>query len=164
MSVMEELLTMALPETTTERLLAVADLIESEPERYDQTFYFNTAGNIDVLIEEVIAGQGYVVCESTACIAGWGVVLSPAALTADYPKDGDDLWEVAGAEALGLEGTLAICLFDPTFRMPIPEVADILRRLAKIPEGDRDIRHAHEVLTDEQVHVLLRGFLVDEVL
>lgn len=154
---------MSLPETTTERLLAVADLIETEPERYDQGFYFDDGEDGDCFVTDVIGGKGYAVCNSTACIAGWAVVLSPETLIDGYPVDNDEAWEVAGGKALGLAGKLALCLFDPTFRMPTAEVADILRRLAKLPEGERDVNHAFQVLTGEQAAVLLSGFLIDQV-
>lgn len=128
----------ALPKTTTERLLMVADLIELHPERWDQESYVMD-GNCSINDPEDVAGSGLPKCGTTLCVAGWGVALTPAAELAHL-----DDWDEAGSKALGFDEALGEYLFyrigDPNdgsaqaIRKVMPGV---LRDLAAIPEGER---------------------------
>jgi hypothetical protein len=144
---------MDLPETTTDRLSAVADIIDLTPERWDQTFWFATGddeacGWTEVNPSDVI-GRGFQ-CNSVACIAGWAVALSEPSTQNAFWRS----WDVAGRHALGLTHALAVLLFRADLPLGPDEVADVLRRLAKLPDGDRGMLGAKRVLTDEQYEVL----------
>jgi hypothetical protein len=152
-----------LPTNSTDRLLAVADIIELEPERYDQHEWWDDG------IDDVgrptrmpwhIAGQGHA-CNTTACIAGWGVALCDV----EFPINQANPWEVAGASALGLHMGLATSLFEYGVADRLgsnAEVADVLRRLAKLPEGERHYAEALKVLTDEQAKAVFNFFDEDD--
>jgi hypothetical protein len=148
-----------LPTNSTDRLLAVADIIELEPERYNQGDWWDDGINDDdrsPLMPWHIAGQGHA-CNTTACIAGWGVALCDESL----PINMANPWEIAGAWALGLHMGLATALFDYGTADRLgsnAEVADVLRRLAKIPEGERHYAEALKVLTDEQAVAVFNFF------
>jgi hypothetical protein len=133
-----------LPTTTTERLLAVADLIESHPTNYYQEVWWedNDARPATVL------GRGYQ-CDTVACIAGWAVALTPA----DWNYAGWE-WTDAGSCSLGISVGLADRLFYGNFEAPVAEVVDILRRLAKLPEGERTTTGCLSVLTAGQLSLL----------
>lgn len=145
---------MNLPETTTERLLAVADIIELEPEKWEQSaWYFNDGEgrNCDVCSPASVAGDRPP-CGTTACIAGWAVVLNPqfgALLGAS--------WHMAGAVSLGLDHELALNLFDADLTGTPAEVADLLRHIAKLPAGKRTIGNLEAILPDKLVTVLRTG-------
>lgn len=137
-----------LPDNTTDRLLAVADIIEFTPERWQQQVWFND-GEESYDFPALVIGRGSQECGTVGCVAGWAVALS--ALT---PWGAS--FELAGAQALGITGYLADDLFDGGLALTLDhhEMADILRRLAKLPEGGRDIDAARTVLTAKQCAVL----------
>lgn len=132
----------SLPQTTTERLLAVADIIDLNPERWDQSCWIDTG---DMAIPGGVYGRG-MECGTTACIAGWAVILTPRPTDAPMGYD----WYWAGAQALGLDVDFAEYLFRATLPLDHTEVADVLRRLAKLDEGERTGDRIAEVLTPEQ--------------
>lgn len=150
---------MNLPTNSTDRLLAVADIIELEPERYDQHDWWDDGIEDDGLLPRMpwhIAGQGHA-CSTTACIAGWAVALCDESI----PINMANPWEVAGASALGLGLGLATLLFEAGVADRLgthAEVADVLRRLAKLPEGERHYAEALKVLTDEQAVAVFNFF------
>lgn len=118
-----------LPLTTTDRLLAVADIIEFEPEKYDQEYYAYEQGNNHREEPDVlgVAGLGSA-CGSVCCVAGWAVHLTPR----EQIHPAHD-FEEAGAIGLGLTIDCASELFDGenphVFEMP-----ELLRRLSKCDE------------------------------
>ena len=141
-----------LPDNTTDRLLAVADIIEFTPERWDQGAWLIERSDFDVTVHDIprsAIAHGVKECGTTACVAGWAVALTPEV---QMPVTAVHDWEMAGAAALGLHENLAYELFDGTLSdyMTHVELADVLRLMAKIPEGERDVNHAQEVLTCEQ--------------
>lgn len=141
-----------LPLTTTERLLAVADVIETHPAQYRQrTWYdddFVCSGD-----PRVVHGRGYQ-CDTTACIAGWAVALTPAEFQLPEPNEASEYWTDAGATVLGISGALARHLFNGGLRASAATVADILRRLATLPEDQRTIADALPVFTGEQLNLI----------
>jgi hypothetical protein len=139
---------MPLPETTTDRLLAVADIIDLSPERWDQGCWFACE-----LVEPQpldVTGRG-MTCGSVGCIAGWAVALTPLSPHTSFWKS----WDVAGRHALGLNASVALRLFRADLPMGPGEVADVLRRLAKLEEGERSLAGARRTLTDEQYELLV---------
>lgn len=140
---------MTLPETTTDRLLAVADIIDLTPERWDQGVWFASA-HVEQPNPTDIAGQG-VECGSVGCIAGWAVALTPRSAQNAFWRT----WDVSGRQALGLSTSLAFPLFRGDLPMGPGEVADVLRRLAKLPEGERCLQGAESVLTEDQYELLV---------
>jgi hypothetical protein len=140
---------MSLPETTTDRLLAVADIIDLTPERWDQAYWFLIDDDEPNLRE--LIGQGHR-CGSVGCIAGWAVALTPRSAANGYWLS----WDVAGRHALGLHMSLAVQLFRGELPLGAADVADVLRRLAKLPESERGLAGAKSVLTGEQYELLAR--------
>jgi hypothetical protein len=139
---------MGLPETTTDRLLAVADIVDLTPERWDQCFWF-----LCELAEpqpNEVAGRG-VTCDSVGCIAGWAVALTPSTERTKYWRT----WDIAGKHALGLSEDLSFPLFRAELPMGAGDVSDVLRRLAKLPERERNLAGAETVLSAEQYRLLL---------
>ena len=146
-----------LPDNTTDRLLAVADIIEFTPERWDQGTWLIERSDLDVTVHDIpksAIAHGVKECGTTACVAGWAVALTP---DDQMPVTVLHDWDRAGAVALGLSEDFADYLFDGSLseRLTSVEVADALRRLAKLPEGERDVFNAREVLTHEQIDAVL---------
>lgn len=146
---------MKLPDNTTDRLLAVADIIEFTPKRWDQSTWFedhvDDHGYPDRVFGIGWADEEDVDCGTAGCVAGWAVALSPADIALRFD------WYAAGSIALGLTRELADALFDGCLhaRLTAEEMADLLRRLAKIPGDTRSVEDAAEVLTDAQRYALL---------
>lgn len=140
----------ALPDNTTDRLLAVADIIEFQPERWDQGTWFQDAIDIYDFPERVI-GRGFPSCGTVGCVAGWATALTPKA-SLPHART----WDAAGRIALGFDWTLADAVFDGSLRMRMDhvELADVLRRLAKLDERGRTADAARDVLTDAQLRTL----------
>lgn len=141
----------ALPTCTTERLLAVADIIEHQPEKWEQmAHYFDDGGvgNDDNLDPADVAGLS-TACGTTACIAGWGVVLNP-----DFTRLLGLTWTHAGAVSLGLREHLAKVLFDADLHGEPAEVAELLRHIAKVPMGQRTLIEVEKILPDDLRAVL----------
>lgn len=139
-----------LPTNTTDRLAAVADIIEFTPQRWDQSTWFENVRD-DHAWPALVIAVGWAEeedCGTAGCVAGWAVALCP-----EITHAAD--WYEAGAEALGLDRELAEALFDGCLhaRLDHLEMADLLRRLAKI-EGERTVGQAAEVLTDAQCYAL----------
>lgn len=139
---------MSLPQTTTDRLLAVADIIDLTPERWDQAVWFTC--DLDEPQPPDVVGRG-MNCNSVGCIAGWAVALTPPSSRNAFWKS----WDVSGRHALGLTQGLAFPLFRGDLPMLADDVADVLRRLAKLPDGERDLAGARSVLTDRQYELLI---------
>jgi hypothetical protein len=139
-----------LPTTTTERLLAVADIIEHEPEKWEQTahYFANSETNDDYVSPKDVAGREPL-CDTTACIAGWGVVLNP-----DWTRVHGLSWNHAGAVSLGLRQQFANVLFAPDLRGEPAEVAELLRHIAKVPMGDRTLARVEAILPNDLRAVL----------
>ncbi len=111
--------------TTSERLLAVADLIEAHPERWDQQTWADTSDDTPESPTGQV-GRGPE-CGTTACVAGWAVRLSPSELI-----DGELDWEGAGAVALGLSPDLAKAIFAGSYApVSMPATLRLLAGLAE---------------------------------
>ena len=134
-----------LPRSTTERLLAVADILEAAPERWEQDFWFVeerdsdrstwSSGEMSVdAFPAVTDAHGRGVCGSYACIAGHAVMQTPL----DVPLPGS--WSEAGRVAFGLERDLGHAIFVDTYAPA--DVVGVLRLIAAIPEGQRCLRAA----------------------
>jgi hypothetical protein len=150
---------MNLPETTTDRLLAVADIIELEPEKWEQHHhYFHDGAEMDDdnTTPFEVAGRE-TLCGTTACIAGWAIVLNP-----QWQKLAGLSWHDAGLLSLGLADELAMDLFDCELRGEPTEVADLLRHIAKLPVGHRTVSEVEEILPDHLVTVLRSGMGGDD--
>lgn len=139
---------MDLPETTTDRLLAVAQIIEEHPEKWDQGLWRG-----DCMVPDQAHGLGE--CGTTACVAGWAVTLTPkhVVLRGDY-------YGQMGADALGIEyAPLANRLFFSGtsgqringWRDATPHMPDILRIIATFPEGERTYENVHEACLDKGI-------------
>lgn len=142
----------ALPSNSTDRLMAVADLIELHPSVYDQQVWWAQSdppppGEFE---PGCVYGRGTSAfeCATVACIAGWAVALCPRPRTVDY-------WPRAGADALGITSQLAAYLFSAHFDAPVEMVADMLRRIARLPEGERTLANMRLVLSDDQLAALI---------
>lgn len=132
-----------LPQTTAERLRAVADVIEAE-EAWDQgTWVSPSILELKELLDEgakfeyrgfdnvyVQQGRNDPACGTKCCIAGWAVRFTPRHTM--LPVD----WVLAGARALGVDQELAEVMFSPFFAVDQPgsDVAHLLRLLAELPE------------------------------
>lgn len=140
----------ALPTSTTERLLMVADIIEAQPQRYRQdNWWSDGAFGLPLPDPSTVYGRALADdCNTYACIAGWAVALTPR------PKRVTS-WQEAGARALGLAAALANFLFSAHFEAPAAMVADMLRRMADVPEGERTLANMPAVLTTEQFQHLI---------
>lgn len=132
-----------LPTTTTERLLAVADLIEARPALWDQEHWWDGACQIR---PDDVTARGY--CNTQGCIAGWAVALTP---TGQFGLL-DCGWTEAGAMALGLSEALAYHLFHGNLEMSVAMMVDVLRRLAGTDE--RTMANTINVLTADQMRRL----------
>lgn len=147
--------TMILPDTTTERLLMVADIIELTPERWHQNAWVRDDESDNDPPPSLYAGKANEhLCNSTACIAGWGVLLSPAGEVFDQFCD----WESAGCRAFGIDPKLGWYLFDGDLKASPADVADVLRRIAKIPEGERTLERVMTELPDDLAMILTQQF------
>lgn len=128
-------MTMTLPTTTTDRLRAVADIIEAHPERHDQRNWSTVQGATPRTLQgRVGLVEDETQCGTTCCAAGWAVVLTPADVSLE------DGWRAAGADALGLNLVLA----DAVFTSPRlsadhrrPHLVALLRWLAMFPPEAR---------------------------
>jgi hypothetical protein len=140
-----------LPETTTDRLLAVADIIEHDPSKWEQMdhYYEDGDGRDDDYWEPADVAGRPADCGTTACIAGWGIALNP-----NYTRLLGLSWPHAGAVSLGLRDSLAHVLFDADLHGEPSEVAELLRHIAKVPMGDRTLGRVDDVLPDELRAVL----------
>lgn len=127
-----------LPMTTSERLRAVADTIERKPENFHMSTW--RSGYYDHPVKD-FAGEP-VECGTVCCVAGWAVALAPQVLVTEH-----DSWGSAGARLLGLNHQLAVGLFcfttletvAGTAEKAASSMAACLRRLSKIPEGERTL-------------------------
>jgi uncharacterized protein YjbI with pentapeptide repeats len=153
--------------TSTERLRAVADLIEEDPERHQQNLWLLvdgsmlTYGQLTSAVdggesEELVYNPGWAPaeeppvelhpCNTKGCIAGWGVAMTPlhddalARALERVPASTFDGWYAAGQAALGLEDDLASSLFHASYNPA--NVSEMLRRIADIPEGERTTLNA----------------------
>lgn len=129
-----------LPTNSTDRLIAVADQIQRMPSLFDMDSFFGYDEFVSSSLEDNV-GIGHN-CNTTACIAGWAIRFTPSARR--YSADGMIL--LAG-ESLGLSHGLAATLF---FMYGLNNhnrlVADILRAIATIPEGERNIVNVETVM------------------
>lgn len=118
--------------TTTERLLAAADLIEQFPDRWNQRSWVRGEEGTDDPGEW--QGHGPPEYGTTCCVAGFGVALTPRSV--ELPNG----WRDAGATAYGLDDDLARAIFAGDYD---PEsMPDVLRLIAEVPEGERSLRAA----------------------
>ena len=122
-----------LPDNTTDRLLAVADIIEFTPDKWNQELWLEGPAFVDEPWPTLVVGRG-VECGTAGCVAGWGVALTPRRV------------------ALGLDYDMSGSLFSASLseRLTPSDMADILRRLAKLPEGGRTYEGAESVLSARQ--------------
>lgn len=127
--------------TSTERLLAAADIIETHPERWNQLTWTTVPG-IDgpgQFAGKVAVWLGG--CGTVCCAAGTGVALTPPdQITATG-------WREAGAQAYGLSADLARAIFSAPYQpTSMPEVLRLIATLdeprtlrAAIDAGLRDL-------------------------
>lgn len=101
--------------STRNRLLAVADLIETFPREWDQSTWAGLGdGKVYddeyTMLMEVARRRS---CGSFGCAAGWGVAHTPVAELArmDPDEDGDVTWEAAGCQAFGIHPETGDVLF-----------------------------------------------------
>lgn len=121
-----------LPLTSSARLRVIADIIERKPGVFDMDSYLNAS---DMDEEEGLRGgvrftagkAKEVSCGTTACVAGWAVLLAPPSQRQDLNSD----WDKAGGKLLGLSYDAACSLFYSGNRDVTPE---LLRELARMPE------------------------------
>lgn len=136
---------------TTERLLAIADIVESGDDRWKQSTWGGAASP-----EEAQKGHD---CGTYACIAGWATALTPV----NEKSLAGRSWVDAGVLALGLQDVpkdseddpyLPQWLFDADLGWRLERwnkrtktyndstrrrrVAKVLRTLASVPEEKRD--------------------------
>lgn len=149
-------------DTTTERLLAIAEIIEAGDSRWDQDTWSEVSDKLDWDDERPEANDINIVstthsCGAYGCIAGWGVAMSPPELFATTDNILDP-WTTAGTEALGVSRNLADFLFEGSLGNDL-QVADrcervgrMLRYIASFNEGDRD-----GTLIDACKHILNGG-------
>lgn len=138
-----------LPQTTTERLLVVADIIENHPDRWDQASWVVDPGDDDgdEWPEDQVGLDGDT-CGTQCCIAGWAVRYTPELppYRGMYPNAPEYLtkwgWEQAGAYALGLEQKLANVMFFTDWGQELTVKA--LRALAEMPEGQRTLENLYD--------------------
>lgn len=124
-----------LPQNTTNRLLAVAEIVETEGRWNQRSWGYDYAYAPTALYEspwKKMAGKAD--CGSSACMAGWGVRLSPASLFDSNVQV--DCWACAGLVAFGLEANLT-CIFSQDYRPTEP--GTVLRILATLIEGERTL-------------------------
>lgn len=121
--------------STKDRLFLVADVIELNPENYDQGVWSYSRSQGAMPISD---HAGDFSCRTYACVAGWAVHCSPK----DEMLAGEDSWVDAGARQLGLSHTLAAYLFDEGCRGDMPQA---LRLIAMLPEP-RTLVEADKVL------------------
>lgn len=141
---------MELPTTTTERLLAVADVIE-QAEAWDQGDWFTlTPTEIKDWAElyEENSSSSFVVfhqgrndpeCGTKCCVAGWAIRFTPKDV--DLPGCPGE----AGAVALGFSPYLAEAVFDGGLGGDLDHgvaayhLAEVLRAFAGVEEADRTV-------------------------
>jgi hypothetical protein len=63
----------------TELMAQVRDLIEKHPEQHTQGSWLNSPGDDWACRRAVLAGQARQSCRTTACVAGWAVLLTAPA-------------------------------------------------------------------------------------
>ena len=150
--------TESLPVDSTSRLRAVAEMLRIDPERWYQGSWMTYNGEIvfDESPLDAILGFGPIDCDTnTACIAGWGLLLTPREQLRELPGvTSAEGWVSAASAALGLqpsryvngrgeiEGeqpTLADHLFaqDADADLNNNGLAKVLDALADIPENER---------------------------
>lgn len=131
---------------TTERLLAVADLVGTG--RWDQNSWVTSYGRNDEDTVLTSLRKDEELCGTTCCVAGWAVALSPPndptspnIPPATYGWWERSIWREMGAEALGLSECLADKLFDCSLPncFDDEDIAELLREIATIPEGERTL-------------------------
>ena len=137
---------MKLPDNTTDRMLMVADRIEFEPEKWDQSYWIHLGISQVFSTPESLAGSGDETgeCGTSFCVAGWAVKLTPRDQIEQLGHDdagclnrgSSGAWQDAGAAALGLTYACASELFSGfnPLRTNSVSMADALRRLAKCAE------------------------------
>ncbi len=134
--------------TTGERLHRVAQIVR-DGKKWEQRSW----GASEPM---EMAGAGHI-CGTTACVAGWGVALSPGELVGDTLRDipsaihGSHLardWLFVGAKVLGLTLELANELFSPDIARELHmEFADALDGIADLPEP-RTVEAAESILDE----------------
>jgi hypothetical protein len=122
---------MSLPTTTHDRLHAVADVIRSRPELWDQTMWDAEDETCDTTVDLLNCRVGVgAECLTPACVAGWAVRFLPPGSGVLYSR-----WSSVGREALGLSRDLAGRLFDDELaELDHDHMADLLDALADLPE------------------------------
>jgi hypothetical protein len=126
-----------LPRNPTARLRAVADIIEQHPEKHDQNS-FTSEDAPWYSTYEAAGSASEVRCGTTACVAGWAVLLTPKSQTDEFTDD----WSDDGAKALGLDDDLASEIFYGWSNRQRRWIPDWLRALADIPTGKRTLDEA----------------------
>jgi hypothetical protein len=159
-----------LPQTTTERLLKVAEIIETAPQAWRQSTWAHLnedeLNEYERLLDELDErdfdsikfnqGRDDHTCGTRCCIAGWGVRYTP--------KDVDLFgfgWSAAGRMAFGLDYSMAGYLFHDTFAADVDDshvkVAHLLRKLAEVPEGQRTLDYVERLVGTDGIVAELCG-------
>lgn len=150
----------AMPTNSTERLLAIADRIQFQPETHNQNDFFLVGGSHTVPTLQAAGKAGVFAeeftCDTTACVAGWAVLYADPQevydiLHREYPGADEakllasEDWSTPGRELLGFTDSLA----DEVFYIFAGEKAhghlpEILRRLAKV-KPRRTVHHLRKI-------------------
>jgi len=124
---------------STERLLAVADIVEANDGRWNQEEWAQIIYESHATEhKDVLSVNQLHTCGSFGCIAGWSVAMHPKNFNSKTS------WEEAGAKALGLSLHLAEELFAGDLggdyghgTVRNRRVAKVLRHLASLPVRER---------------------------
>lgn len=126
-------------ETPGERIRWVLQHLTDHPEHHEQGIWTDRDGDRQASVKARTR------CESTGCVAGWGVTVTPF----DQLPVGDDFfirWDAAGRIALGLNTSTSAWLFDPDGRYD--RVMRALSYLASMPDDVRLNFDPSEVFED----------------
>lgn len=132
--------------TSAERLEAIADIVEANDGRWNQSHYTSREDRWRNLLRPNAVRRQHD-CGAYACIAGWGVTMTPH--SAKNPLS--DTWGEAGAQALELSEPLSWWLFSPSLGEYALRAGTRRRRIAKI------LRHLATLNPDERNSNLVPG-------
>lgn len=169
---------MNLPTNSTDRILAVANTIETHPKAWNQGIWALAASLFDILgtntPENVDELNEWGECTTQCCVSGWGVRFTPRddegmqqiitdwqARQGSWTTGGPErLWHDAGKYALGLEEDMANALFYSSWSED--ETVEMLWTLAEIPEGSRNIESVISALGKPAESLLKDWIEVDD--
>lgn len=125
---------------STDRLLAVADIILHHPEQHDQDIWTTLTRDPAYLPDVVLEGD----CGTACCTAGWLAVMMPPGerCVAAVELGGYGRWVGVGMAAGDLSADLARLIFDGDFDHP--GVPGLLVGIAALPPGERTLGNVAE--------------------